>query len=326
MRYFTIIVLVCVILAIIVLLSSMFVVKEWEQVIITEFGKPVGEPITQAGLHFKSPFIQNAIYFEKRILPWDGEPKEILTQDKEPIRVNTWARWRIKDPLMFYIRTKTVAKAQGVLDEIIQSTLQKVIKTYSLMEVTRNSPRSLEYSTDELKVAEEAKGISIKVGRDKIVREIWEKASEVVVEGVAKTLIEQYGIELVDVQIKQINYYVPKTIEAMYGRMRSERLRIRDSYVSEGNKRMEEIEGEIAQEKARIVSEGYKIAKEIKGQADAEALKIYAEAYGKDHEFYSFIKTLETYEKSFNKSTRLILSTDSDFFKYLKEYLSKEKE
>lgn len=325
MKRFTIIILVGLVLAIIVLASSMFVVKEWEQVIITEFGKPVGEPITQAGLHFKKPFIQDAIYLEKRIIPWDGEPKEILTQDKEPIRVNTWARWRIKDPLMFYIRTKTVARAQGVLDEIIQSTLQKVIKTYPLMEVTRNSSRSLEYSTDELKVAEEAKGISIKVGRDKIVQEILEKASEVVVEDATKTLIEQYGIELVDVRIKQINYYVPKTIEAMYGRMRSERLRIRDSYVSEGNKRMEEIEGEIAQEKDRIVSEGYKIAKEIKGQADAGALKIYAEAYGRDPEFYSFIKTLETYEKSFNKDTRLILSTDSEFFKYLIEYMPKEK-
>lgn len=318
-------ILVILFLVIIVVASSAYIVKEWEQVVITQFGKPVGDPITQPGLHFKTPFVQKAIYFEKRIMEWDGEAKEILTQDKEPIKVNTWARWRIADPLRFYIRTQTITKARVVLSEKIQSTVQKVIKTYPLMEVIRNTQRELEYSSDELKQTEKTKGIKITTGRNKIVEEILERASTGEGEGMAGDLKEQYGIELLDIQIKQINYYVPDTIRSVYGRMRSERLRIRDRYESEGKRRQQEINGEIAWEKATIESEGYKIAKEIRGQADAEALKIYAETYQKAPEFYSFIKTLETYEEIFNQDTHLILGTDSELFKYLKHYSGKKK-
>lgn len=315
MKPITIIILICIFLGIIVLAGSTYTVSEWEQVVITQFGEPMGKPITQPGLHFKKPFIQKAIYFEKRILEWDGETREVLTSDKKRIIVNTWARWRIVDPLRFYVSLETIRKGLGRLDEAIESNVRKVIKTHPLWEVLRNTKRDLAYISKELEKAEKDRGISIEIGRNKITEEIQQKAS--------KELVENYGIELIDIKIKYINY-VPQVISTIYSRMRAERIRIKDRYESEGRSRKEEIEGEIAREKARIESEGYRTAKEIRGQADAEALKIYAEAYSKDQEFYSFLKMLETYERTFNQDTQLILSTDSEFFKYLKGYLKKE--
>ncbi len=302
----------CVLLALVLLASSIYVVSEWEQVIVTEFGKPVGEPVTEPGLYFKTPFIQTATSFEKRILEWDGDSKEVLTGDKVAIMVNTTARWKIVEPLKFYKALRSIDKGQGVLDEKIGSAVQKVIKSYPLMEALRNTQRELEYTTVELKAIETAKNISISVGRDTIVGKILEMARE--------GLSEQYGIELVDVQIKQINY-VEAVISKIYQRMRSERRRIKDRYEAEGTKRREEIEGGVDRDKAKLESEGYRESKEIRGKADATALRIYAEAYQQDPEFYSFIKTLETYEETLGKDTHLILSTDSEFFRYLKDFM-----
>lgn len=294
--------------------NSAFVVIEWEQVVVTQFGKPVGEPITEPGLHFKSPFVQEATYFEKRILEWDGEPRNVLTSDKETIMVNTCARWRIVDALQFYRSLRTISRGQGVLDEQIGSAVQKIIKTHPLMEVLRDGDRELKYTTPELEEIEKKKNIAVQIGRTAVVAKIEKMAAE--------GLRKQYGMELVDVQIKQLNY-VPEVIAKIYLRMKSERKRIKDRYESEGKRRKEEIEGAIEREKAKLESEGYRISKEITGQADADALAIYANAYERDPEFYSFLKTLETYEKTVGETTHLILSTDNELYRYLKDSMPK---
>lgn len=321
-------------LGLVVLFNSAYIVAEWEQVVVTQFGKPIGDPVTSPGLHFKKPFVQKATYFEKRILEWDGEDRDILTGDKETIRVNTYARWRIVNPLQFYKTLRFIENGQGVLDEQIGAAVQIVIKTHPLMEVLRNTPRELQYTTPELEEIEKAKKISIgESGRRRIVAKILRRAQEGIKktggeqpsEGSSEThsLKEQYGIELIDVRIKQINY-VPKVIENIFNRMRSERERIKDRYEAEGRSRREVIEGEVMREKARLESEGEMVSKQIRGRADAEALRIYADAYQRDPEFYSFLKTLETYEKTFGPKMNLILSTDSEFFKYLKEFKQQE--
>ena len=319
-------------LSLVVLFNSAYIVTEWEQVVITEFGKAV-ESVTSPGLKFKKPFIQKATYFEKRILEWDGEDLDILTGDKETIRVNTFARWKIVNPLRFYESLRTVDRGQGLLDDRIDDAVQTIIKTHPLMEVLRDTGRELQYTTPELEEIERAKNISISIGRSQVVAKILRRATEGTEEaegGQASggadrvlSLEEQYGIKLIDVRIKQINY-VPKVIENIFNRMRSERKRIKERYEAEGTSRKEEIEGEVEREKARLESEGEMVAKQIRGRADAEALHIYADAYQRDPEFYSFLKTLETYEKTFGPKMNLILSTDSEFFKYLKEFKRQE--
>ena len=311
MRVSAILVVVLLVIGIVALASSAYVVTELEQVVITQFGRPVGKPVTTPGLHFKAPFIQTVTTFEKRIIEWDGEPRDTLTSDKETITVNTTARWKIVDSLQFYRSLRTTNGGQGILDEQIGSAVQKVIKAHPLMEVLRNTQRVLQYTTPELEEIETEKAVTIQVGRDKVVAKIKTMASV--------GLKEQYGMELVDVQIKQINY-PEKVRQKIFGRMRSERRRIKERYEAEGARRKEEIEGEVEREKARLESEGYRISKEIRGKADAVALEIYANAYEQDPEFYSFVKTLETYEESFGPDTHLILTTDSEFFRYLKDF------
>ncbi len=301
---------IAIIAIVIILNGALYVVDIREQAIVTQFGKPV-RIVTMPGLYSKVPFIQTIRYFDKRILEWDGEPSDILTRDKENIVVDTWARWRIVDPLRFYTSLGTESRGQGVLDEVIESATKNVVSSYPLREVLRDSNRKLEYTTKELEDAEIAKSISITKGRNKLVEEIWQIASQ--------GLADKYGIELIDIKIKFINY-VQAVIPKIYDRMRSERIRIANRYESEGRREEAEILGSMKRELERIESEGYKEAKEIMGQADAEAVKIYAEAYQKAPEFYSFLKTLETYEKTFDKNTNLILSTDGDYFKYLKTY------
>ena len=296
----------------ILLFNSAYTVAEWEQVVITQFGKPVGDPITEPGLHFKTPFVQKKTTFEKRIMEWDGRPSEILTSDKENLMVNTVARWKIVDPLRFYQTLRTHDRGMGVLGENIGNAVQQNIKTHALMEVLRSTQRELTYTTAELKKAEEEKNIVIEIGRTKVAAKIHEMAGA--------GLIEQYGIKLIDVRIRQI-HYAEGVIQKIYDRMRSERRRIKDRYESEGTEGKLKIEGEVERDKAKLESEGYRESKQITGEADAKALKIYAEAYQKDPEFYSFIKTLETYEKTFGKDTHLILSTDSEFYRYLKDFM-----
>ncbi len=312
-----IIAIVVVVGSIILCASSFYVVDVRTQAVVTQFGKPV-RTVTEPGLHVKVPFIQTVRYFEKRIIEWDGEPSDILTRDKENIGVNTWARWRIMDPLKFYTSLGLENRGQGVLDEVIESAVKNVVSAYPLDEILRDTNRKLTYTTEELEKAELQKKIHIDKGRTNLVKEIRTMAN--------KGLTERYGLELVDVRIKHINY-VSTVIPKIFDRMRSERMRIASKYESEGRREEAEILGQMKKELEGIESEGYKVAIETRGVADAEAIRIYADAYKKAPEFYTFTKTLETYKKTISNKTRLILSTDSDYFQYLNSSLGRaEKE
>jgi len=305
-------IIVIIIFVIILLSGTLYTVPMTQQVIITRFGKPVGKPISTPGLHIKRPFVEKVIRFDKRILEWDGDPNQIPTKDKKYIWVNTYARWRISDPLKFYQSVRNETGAQARLDDILDAATRDYITSHVLLEVVRNSNREMKMAENELELAEDIKA-PIEWGRDKITRQILKKASKIV---------PQYGIELVDVRIKHINY-VKEVRNKVYERMISERTRIAEKYRSEGQGKKAEIEGQMEKELQRITSEAYRKAQEIKGKADAEATIIYAEAYNNDPEFYSFIKTLETYKKSLTKNSWLIIGTDNDFFKYLKNIKGK---
>ena len=305
--------IIAVVVIIIIVSSSFYVVDIKSQCVITQFGRPI-KVVQKPGLKVKTPFIQKVKYFEKRIIEWDGEPSDILTRDKENIGINTWARWKIVDPLKFYTSLGNESRGQGVLDEVIESAVKNIVSSYPLNEILRNTNRKLEYTTVELEKAERDKKVKVSQGRSSLVREINEMADE--------GLRDRYGIELVDVMIKHINY-VPAVIPKIFDRMRSERIRIANKYESEGRRDEAEILGYMKKELEKIESEGYKIAIETRGDADAEAIKIYAEAYGKDPDFYSFTKTLETYEKTFDENTRLYLSTDSEYYKYINDFIEK---
>ncbi len=311
-----IIIAIVVVVGVIIIGSSTFYVVDVKtQAVVTQFGKPV-RTVTEPGLHVKTPFIQIVIYFENRILEWDGEPSDILTRDKENIGVNTWARWKIVDPLKFYTSLGRENSGQGVLDEVIESAVKNVVSAYPLNEVLRDTNRKLAYTTEELEKAEMEKKIHIDKGRTNLVEKIRVMAN--------KGLTERYGLELLDVRIKHINY-VATVIPKIFDRMRSERMRIASKYESEGRREEAEILGQMKRELEGIESEGYKVAIETRGVADAEAIRIYADAYKKAPEFYTFTKTLETYEKTISNKTRLILSTDSDYFQYLNSSMGREK-
>ena len=304
--------IIVVILLIVVMSSGMFyIVEEGEQVVITEFGRPVGEPIVNAGLKIKTPFIQQVHSFEKRILEWDGAQNQIPTKDKRFIWLDTTARWRIVDALKFYQALGTENRAQSRLDDIIDSAARDLVTAQLLIEAVRNSNKVLERKPEDL---EEEAGQStekleeISMGREKITQQILAKA---------QNSLPRFGIELVDVQIKRINY-VEEVREKVFTRMISERQRISEKYKSEGEGEAADIMGQKKKELERIQSEAYKEAEQIRGAADAQAIQIYAEAHGKDPEFFAFLQTLETYRKTNNTSTKLILSTDSELYKYLK--------
>ncbi|RLE14939.1 protease modulator HflC [Candidatus Aerophobetes bacterium] len=297
---------VAVIIGLIVLSSALYVVDETQQVVITEFGQPVGKPITRAGLYIKKPFIQKVNYFEKRLLTWDGSPTQIPTSDKKYIWVDTTARWKIVDSLKFLQSVGSERAAHARLDDIIDSATRDRITSTSLYEVVRNSNR--EFVVTEVFVQKEEEIGEVTKGREYVSREILKEAAKVV---------PQYGIELVDVRIKRLNY-VEEVRQKVYARMISERKRVAEQYRSEGQGKKAEIEGMREKELQKITSEAYKRAQIIKGRADAEAIKIYAQAYSKDPEFYSFLKTLETYEKTLSGDSVIILTTDSELYKYLK--------
>ena len=291
--------------------SAAFVVDETEQVVITQFGKPVGEPIKEAGLHFRIPFIQEANFFPKNLLEWDGEPGQMPTLDKTYIWVDTFARWRISNPLTFFETVNNEIAAQKKLDDIIDPATWNFITSHHLIEAVRNSDRKMDIK--EVGVDETYKELIVKpieMGREKIAQGIMTQANPKLV---------QFGIELVDVRIKRINY-VEEVRKAVYNRMIAERKQIAEKFRSEGRGESSKIAGDKEKELKKITSEAYKKAQEIKGKADGESTKIYAEAYNKDPEFYSFVKTLEIYSASLDKEAWLMLSTKSDFFKYLKKY------
>ena len=301
-----IIVVIVVLIVLFVFSLFLYTISETEQVVITQFGQ-VKRVVADAGLHFKLPIVEQVNTFEKRILEWDGNPTQVPTFDKRYIWVDSLARWRIEDPLKFFQTVRNETSAHSRLDDIINGTVRNQISNNPLIKAVRSSDRQMQViaGIDEERLG----GVDeIGTGRDGIVEQILAKA---------KPAAEGLGIELVDIRIKRINY-VEQVRKAAYERMIAERQRIAAEYRSEGEGRMMEINGEKEEEEKRILSEAYKDAQEIMGAADAEAIKIYAEAYSKDPEFYSFLKTLESYEKNLEKAGIVILSTDSDYFKYLK--------
>ena len=299
------------VIVLIVLYASYYTVDETEQVVITQFGRPIGGPKTEPGLYFKLPIIQQANYFAKNLLEWDGDPGKIPTLDKTYIWVDTFARWKIVDPLKFFQTVNSEMGAQARLDDIINSAVRNFITSYQLIETVRMTNRELdtfEEGVDDVK--EESRLGEVKVGREKIARGILDQA---------QPKVEEFGIQLVDVKIKRINY-VEEVQDTVYDRMIAERKQIAEKYRSEGKGEARKIEGDMERDLKQITSEAYKTAQEIKGKADAEATLIYAQAYGKDPDFYSFLQTLDIYKKTMDKESSLILSTDSEFLKYFKGY------
>ena len=288
--------------------SASYTVGEAEQVIITQFGEPTGEAITDAGLHFKLPFIQQANYFEKRFLEWDGSPNQVPTRDKRFIWVDTYARWRIVDPLRFFQRLRDELGAQSRLDDILDGETRNAVARYDLIELVRNSNRSPDDIPEEI-VDEELEVIleGIERGRDQVSREILE---------VAASRTADLGIELLDLRIKRINY-VEEVQQDVFARMIAERQRIAELYRSEGQGEAARIQGERERDLQRIQSEAFEEAEILRGAADAQATDIYAAAYGQDVDFYSFTKSLETYERVIDNGTTVIMGTDSELLRYL---------
>jgi membrane protease subunit HflC len=306
------ILIVCII-SILIITGSAFIVDETEQVIITQFGKVVGSPYKEPGLYFKVPLVQEVNYFPKNLLQWDGNPGQIPTLDKTYIWVDTFARWKIVDPIKFFQTVNNTVSALARLDDIIDPAVRNFITSYSLIETVRKSARELdtfEIGMMETKNYEFQSSFSIKTGRELIMKGILEQA---------QPKLAQFGIELVDVKIKRINY-VTEVRDSVYARMVAERKQIAEKFRSEGHGEAQKIAGEKERDLKRITSEAYKKAQEIQGKADAEATKIYAKAFGSDPAFYSFMKSLEVYNESLGKDTSLLLSTDSELFKYLKGY------
>jgi len=305
---------VVVIAAVIVLFMSAYVVNETQQVVITQFGRVVGEPVTEPGLNFKVPFIQKATRFPKNLQDWDGDPGQVPTLQKKYIWVDTFARWRIVDPVLFFQTTTDLIQARARLDEIIDPAVRNAITSYKLIETVRKSNRPLDTLEEGAEAneqnQEEATSYSIETGREKITREILANA---------QPKLTGFGIELVDVKIKRINY-TEQVRTSVYNRMIAERNQIAEKYRSEGQGEARKILGDKERDLKEIQSEAYRKAQEIMGKADAEATRIFAEAFGVDPEFYSFTKTLEAYSETMDDTSSLVLSTDSEFFKYLKEY------
>ena len=303
-------IIIIAVIACLLVFTSAYVVDETEQVVITQFGKVMGVTKHAPGLYFKVPFIQQANYFPKNLLHWDGEPGQIPTLDKTYIWVDTFARWKIVDPIKYFQTVGNLISAQGRLDDIIGPAVRNFISSYKLIETVRTTNRELDTFEIGLEDVKKRSASVIKTGRQKITEGILKQA---------KPKLDKFGIELVDVKIKRINY-VEQVRRTVYSRMIAERNQIAEKFRSEGQGEARKILGEKERDLKLITSQAYKVAQEIKGKADAESTKIYAKAYGLDPEFYSFIKTLDVYGQALDKDSSIVLSTDSEFFKYLKGY------
>ncbi len=303
-------IIIIAVIACLLVFTSAYIVDETEQVVITQFGKVMGETKQAPGLYFKVPFIQQANYFPKNLLHWDGDPGQIPTLDKTYIWVDTFARWKIVDPVKYFQTVGNLISAQGRLDDIIGPAVRNFISSYKLIETVRTTNRELDTFEIGLEDVKKRSASVIKTGRQKITEGILKQA---------KPKLEKFGIELVDVKIKRINY-VEQVRRTVYSRMIAERNQIAEKFRSEGQGEARKILGEKERDLKLITSQAYKVAQEIKGKADAESTKIYAKAYGVDPEFYSFIKTLDVYGQALDKDSSIVLSTDSEFFKYLKGY------
>lgn len=296
------------VLALVVVSSATYQVHETNQVIITQFGNPIGSPVTEPGLHFKVPFIQKTNYFEKRFLEWDGSPNQVPTKDKRFIWVDTYARWRIVDPLRFFQRLRDERGAQSRLDDILDGETRNSVARYDLIEIVRSSNRNPE---DVLVESEEEAAIleEIGMGRGQIAAEILERSA---------LSTADFGIELLDLRLKRINY-VEEVQQDVFARMIAERQRIAEEFRSEGEGEAARIAGERDLELLRIQSEAYRAAEELRGVADGAATAVYGDAYNADPDFYAFTKSMETYEATMDSTTMFILGTDNELLKYLEQ-------
>jgi len=286
--------------------NSFFILPEGVLAIITQFGKPIGQPFTEAGMYYKVPLIQEVTYFDKKIIIWDGDANQIPTNDKTFVYLDVTARWRIADALTFLQAANNEARAQGLLDDIIDGTVRDLVNKNNLIEIIRSSDWS-PASMSAIGAKEDEEKV-VKYGRDKLAAMVHE---------IAAKATRQYGIELIDVMFKRVSY-IESVRKKVYDRMISERKRIAAEKRSFGEGQKAEILGRLAKELKEITSEANRQAQEIKGRADAEATRIYGEAYSQDPEFYSFYKTLDTYRETIGGNTKLIISSDSDFYRYLK--------
>ena len=290
------------------LFSAVYTVSETEQAILVQFGRPVGGVVDRPGLHVKIPFIQTVYRFDKRWLEYDGDPNEIPTRDKKYIWVDTYARWRITDPLRFFQAVRDERGGQSRLDDIVDGETRNAVASFDLIEIVRSSNRAFQI-TEELAGIGSAEAMTqVVTGRNKIAQIILEKAAKITPE---------FGIELVDVRFKRINY-VESVQQKVFERMISERKRIAERSRSEGQGRAAEIRGQKERDVLAASSVGYKTAQELKGAADAKAAAIYAQAYNKDPDLYQFLKSMETLSASMDEKATLVLSTDSELLKFLK--------
>jgi membrane protease subunit HflC len=306
-------ILVAAVVAAYVVMSSVYTVSEVEQMIITQFGKPVGEPVTTAGLKIKVPFIQDINPIDKRVLEWDGNPSDMPTKDKLYISVDLFARWRITDPLQYFLRLRDERSAQSRLDDILGSETRNAVAKHELIEIIRTTRDRVPLRDALLTKAESDMGalVPIQKGRVQVEREIFAAATE---------KVRVFGIELLDIRFKRINYN--KSVRPkIYDRMISERRQIAERFLSEGNGEAARIRGNRVRELNRIQSEAYRQVEEIRGVADAKATEIYARAYNQSPEaaeFFEFTRTMRSYKSIIAANTTLLLSTDSDLFKFLK--------
>ena len=296
-------------------MSSIYTVSEVEQVIITQFGKPVGEPVTTAGLKLKVPFIQDVNPIDKRVLEWDGSPSDMPTKDKLYISVDLFARWRITQPLQYFLRLRDERSAQSRLDDILGSETRNAVAKHELIEIIRTTkdrvPLRDALLTDAEKELNMGSLVPIKKGRQLVEEEIFAAAAD-------KVLV--FGIELLDIRFKRINYN-ESVRPKIYDRMISERRQIAERFLSEGNGEAARIRGNRVRDLNKIQSEAYRQVEEIRGVADAKATEIYAAAYNQSPEaveFYEFTRTMQAYQTVIAENTTLVLSTDSDLFKFLK--------
>ena len=293
--------------------GSIYTINEAEQAVVTQFGKPVGGAVMDAGIHFKTPIIQTVIKFDKRILEWDGSANEIPTLDNKYIFIDAFARWRISDALQFYKSAKNEMLAQSILDDILDGAVRDEIANRTMVEIVRSS--------DRVMVIQDVESSSVNVN-NKVLDDSSAKGArldivESILGSVSKRLLDlKMGIEILDVQLKRINY-TSQVQEQVFKRMISGQNQIAEKYRAQGQGKKQEILGMQVQRKKEIISGAYLESQKIKGEADANATRIYADAYGKSPEFYNFIKTLETYSNTLDSSTQFILSTDNHYLKYL---------
>ena len=293
--------------------NSIYIIDETEQAVVTQFGKPVGGAVTEAGLHFKTPIIQKVIKFDKLILEWDGSAKEIPTLDNKFIIIDAFARWRISDALQFYKSAKNEMMAQSLLDDVLDGAVRDEIANRTMVEIVRSSDREMSVQD----VESSSVNSNDKIADDLTVQGARVEIINSILQSVTMRLVDlNMGIKILDVHLKRINYITTVQTQ-VFNRMISRQEQIAEKYRAQGQGKKQEILGMQVQREKEIISGAYLESQKIKGDADAEVTQIYADAYGKSPEFYNFIKTLETYSNTLDSSTQFILSTDNPYLKYI---------